>query len=224
MSDPAQIDKLSHAPIQVIDSPSKIVRQRSSHNAIKHGIFSDVTVLPGESRSKYHDLLTGLSDTLQPEGRLEELLVEKLAMLAGRHRRLLGAEGAEIRQSTEFLEWDQRIQQTIEAEPKLGCLPKPDPCDPDLIRKIQDPDLLEQRIELLREFKQAIKRQSSEAWLPPPRQGCRPVYGRRNNNRRGFPLGNADVRMRPKPRGVVRRKEPDGRSQSRGSEATACRY
>jgi len=160
MSEPAQIDKLAQTCIQTIPRRSKGGRHRSSHNAIKHGIFSECALLPGESRDKYESLLTGISDALQPQGRLEELLVEKLAVLTWRQRRLLLAEGAEIRQSTEFWEGDQRIQQAKGTEEKVlefTWTATADPSDPDLIRKIQNPDLLERRIELLRELKQAIK-------------------------------------------------------------------
>ena len=53
---------------------------------------------------------------MQPEGALEELLVEKLATLAWRYRRLLLAESAEIRKNMEFVESDQRDRERVEAE------------------------------------------------------------------------------------------------------------
>jgi hypothetical protein len=65
-------------------------------NATTHGIFSSVVVLPNESRIDYDALLTGFSEYFRPEGSLENLLVEKLAMLVWRHRRLLLAEGDEL--------------------------------------------------------------------------------------------------------------------------------
>ena len=157
---PVQIDKLTQTSTQMIAPRSKAGRHRSSHNALKHGIFSECALLPGESRNKYESLLKGFSKALQPMGRLEELLVEKLAVLAWRHRRLLLAEGAEIRRSTEFWEWDQRIQQAKQAEEEVlefALNAGADSSDPDFIQKIQQPDLLERRLELLRELRQAIK-------------------------------------------------------------------
>ncbi len=65
-------------------------------------------MLKGESRADYNLLLKGLRETFQPVGKFEELLVEKLATISWRHRRLLVAEGAEIRKNSEFLEFDQR--------------------------------------------------------------------------------------------------------------------
>ena len=91
-------------------------KQKSSRNATKHGVFSKVIILESESKAEYEELLAGLRETLQPEGALEELLVEKLATTVWRHRRLLLAESAEIRKNTEFVESDQRKQEQEAAE------------------------------------------------------------------------------------------------------------
>jgi hypothetical protein len=77
-------------------------KDRSKHNALKHGIFSKIVLLKGEPRSDFDSLLSGLRDDLRPEGMLEKTLVEKLVSLIWRQRRLLMAEGAEIRMSAEF--------------------------------------------------------------------------------------------------------------------------
>ena len=153
-----QVDKVSIA--RATGQPSKARKRRSSHNAIKHGIFSDVTILPGESADQYRLLLKELWEALQPEGRLEELLVENLASLAWRHRRLLAAEGAEIRESNEFLEWD-RQNQDREREEKTETFASHvehmhDP-DPGLIRKIQIPDVLDLCLKLLGELRQKLE-------------------------------------------------------------------
>jgi len=42
MSEPAQIAQLSHSSTEIVEAPSKIGSGRSSHNALKYGIFSDV--------------------------------------------------------------------------------------------------------------------------------------------------------------------------------------
>ncbi len=90
-------------------------KQKSKYNAMKHGIFSDVAVLKSESRAGYDALLTRLRDSLQPEGKLEDILVEKLAMLLWRHRRLITAETNEVRKGSEFLAWDKQLQELKEA-------------------------------------------------------------------------------------------------------------
>ncbi len=130
-------------------------KQKASLNATKHGIFSRVSVLRGESRAEYESLLKGLWESLQPVGKLEEILVEKLATILWRHRRLVMAEAAEIRKGTEFLEWDQRNQQQQEAE-EIASSSTLD-YDGGLIRKIQNPDVLERCLELLAELRQGIE-------------------------------------------------------------------
>lgn len=71
-------------------------KQKSRYNALKHGIFAQGILEDRESKADYHLVLTGLLEDFQPEGALEELLVEKLAMLFWRYRRLLRAEREEI--------------------------------------------------------------------------------------------------------------------------------
>lgn len=71
-------------------------KQRSRYNALKHGIFSKVVVLENEPRAEFNALLQGWLNVLQPQGEFEEFLVEKLAALAWRHRRLIIAEGKNI--------------------------------------------------------------------------------------------------------------------------------
>jgi hypothetical protein len=129
-------------------------KERSKLNALRHGIFSEVVVLKGESHAKYRSLLEELGKTLQPEGKPEEILVEKLAAILWRQRRLLIAEGAEIRKGTEFLEWDQRNHQQEEAE-EIGSSFLLDFHD-GLIRKAQNPIVLERCLELLAELREAI--------------------------------------------------------------------
>jgi len=134
---------------------TELGKQRSSQNAIKHGIFLDGTVLKGESHAKYRSLLRELWEALLPEGKLEEILVEKLATNLLRHRRLLAAEGAEIRKNVEFLAWDQRNQQQ-EAAQQIGNSDFLE-YDGGLIRKIRNPDVLERCLELLAELREKIE-------------------------------------------------------------------
>ncbi len=127
-------------------------KQKSSRNATKHGVFSKVIVLKTESRAEYEELLAGLWEDRKPEGTLEELLVEKLAALAWRHRRLLVAEGAEIRKGIELL------------EDNAG-----------LIEKIRNPDTLDSCLELLAKLRQGIGRDGFLEWRDIPI--LRKIYG-----------------------------------------------
>lgn len=67
-------------------------------NALKHGIFANVALLRDEPRLEFDSILNGLREDLRPEGTVEETLVEKLAILLWRYRRLILAEADEIRQ------------------------------------------------------------------------------------------------------------------------------
>jgi hypothetical protein len=86
---------------------TELGKQSASRNATKHGIFSRVIVLPGERRADYERLLAELRQTRQPEGALEEYLVEKLATNIWRQRRLFSAEGGEIRKYSEYEQFDE---------------------------------------------------------------------------------------------------------------------
>ncbi len=109
-------------------------------------------MLRGESQDEFDALLSGLRNDLQPVGMLEELYVEKLAALIWRIRRLLLEEGAEIRPSSEFVEWDEKERQRQEAAslPQLSC-------NGGLIRWIANPQVLQGCLNLLRELKGDIK-------------------------------------------------------------------
>jgi hypothetical protein len=140
---------------------TELGKRNSSRNSVKFGIFSRATVLKGESRADYNLLLKGLRETFQPVGKFEELLVEKLATISWRHRRLLVAEGAEIRKNSEFLEFDQRWKEQSEAQ-KISCkrneeIKTTPPLPNGLIWDIQNPEVLKRCIELLVELRQRIE-------------------------------------------------------------------
>jgi hypothetical protein len=71
----------------------------SKLNATKHGIFSGVVILKGESQQDYEALLDGLQQACRPVGSLETVLVDKMATILWRHKRLLLAEVGEIGQN-----------------------------------------------------------------------------------------------------------------------------
>jgi hypothetical protein len=73
-----------------------------SRNALKHGIFAeDLVINAGDGREdemEYHELLDELTKDLAPVGRMETLLVEKIAVNYWRLRRLVRFETGEIRE------------------------------------------------------------------------------------------------------------------------------
>lgn len=90
-------------------------KRTSSHNAIRHGIFSEeIVITKGEVQEKeieYQQLLSELQNDLKPEGRLENILVEKIAVNYWRMRRLLRYETGEVRQLL-----DEFVRKYIESD------------------------------------------------------------------------------------------------------------
>jgi hypothetical protein len=127
-------------------------KQKTKNNALKFGIFSTVAVLPGESQLEFQTLLSGLHDYFQPVGKMEQTLVERLAVDCWRYRRFLLAEGAEVQATTKFVEWDQKEQNREAAArfPQLGC-------NGGLIRWIGNPEALDGCLQLLSGLKESIK-------------------------------------------------------------------
>jgi hypothetical protein len=145
----AKAERIDQPPIHKSTGPrTEPGKKRSSQNALKSGIFSRVILLKGESNLEYQSLLKGLWKSLQPEGKLEDILVEKLATTLWRHQRLLIAEAAEVRKNSEFPEVNspqlERIQMGMPLE-YVG-----------LISKAYDRDILERCLELLTELEQGI--------------------------------------------------------------------
>src|SRR6266566_6239969 len=68
-------------------------------NALRHGILSRYTVLPWESRDEYESVLAALVAEHAPQGPTEEHLVEELAHIMWRKRRLRLAEAAAHRRA-----------------------------------------------------------------------------------------------------------------------------
>jgi hypothetical protein len=81
----------------------------ASRNALKHGIFSSVLLLISDSRKRYDSLLSGLREHFKPETTIEEVLVEKLAVLIWRYRRLISTEKAEIKEGASPLQGETSI-------------------------------------------------------------------------------------------------------------------
>jgi hypothetical protein len=87
-------------------------KQRSKFNARKHGLYAKAVLLEDESRAEYDALLNGLMGDFEPQGKLEAVLVENLAALMWRKRRLFQAETAEI-EKAQFLNFDLELQNKV---------------------------------------------------------------------------------------------------------------
>lgn len=90
----------NQSPMQIAENEMEVKSNYEPvrFNAIKHGILSRLTVLPHEDHSEFADLLAALVQEHQPAGLTEAHLVEELAGIIWRKRRVLLAEGANINQ------------------------------------------------------------------------------------------------------------------------------
>ena len=68
------------------------------YNAMKHGILSRLVVLSHEDSGEFSNLLAALIEEHQPAGMTEQHLIDELASIIWRKRRVLLAEGANINQ------------------------------------------------------------------------------------------------------------------------------
>jgi hypothetical protein len=79
----------------------------SSRNALKHGILAKTVVLrsieSGETQEEFNSLLDELCDDLKPDGRLEQMFVEKIAVCYWRLRRVLKSESGVLDEDTVML-------------------------------------------------------------------------------------------------------------------------
>jgi len=67
------------------------VKPESRHNAISHGIFARILTSEPE-KEDYRRLLEGVEEAIRPANGLEQVLVEKLAMLLLRLKRVYKAD------------------------------------------------------------------------------------------------------------------------------------
>ncbi len=83
------------SPVTLVPNSSY---EATRFNALRHGVLSRHTVLPWEDRSEYESLLGALVAEHMPDGPTEEHLVEELAGIIWRKRRLRMAEAAVYRE------------------------------------------------------------------------------------------------------------------------------
>ena len=89
-------DTANTAPLIPMADPNPQAYEAVRFNALKHGILSRYTVLSHENHDDYESLVNALMDEHLPAGATEQHLVEELATVIWRKRRVLQAEGANI--------------------------------------------------------------------------------------------------------------------------------
>src|SRR5215207_11418517 len=92
----------------ITDGPASLAAKPESYkvtrfNALKHGVLSHDTVLSWENESEYCTLLDALVSEYRPQGPTEAHLVEELAGIIWRKRRLRLAEAAAHRRGLDCI-------------------------------------------------------------------------------------------------------------------------
>lgn len=67
-------------------------KNKSSMNAIKHGLFAKNAVLEYEDKSEFETMVRRLKEDWEPEGEMEHILIERIATLLWRLNRIVGIE------------------------------------------------------------------------------------------------------------------------------------
>lgn len=150
-------------------------KDKSKVNATTHGIFSGVVVLKGESRPDYESLTDGLREVLQPQGTLEEILVDKVVMILWRHRRLILAERGEFLKNAQIHDSKLAKQQEAEAE-KIEATVGPG-LENGLFKNISNPIILDRCLELLTALRDRIQDQGDESASAEDCAILRKIYG-----------------------------------------------
>jgi hypothetical protein len=97
-------------------------KQRSSQNALKHGIYAIESVIPGEDPADFDALCTEFGQRYDPDGPYERSLVRQMADAEWRMRRIMRLEADFLKSAVD----DERKNQTRrfpnEPEPDLSLL------------------------------------------------------------------------------------------------------
>ena len=84
-------------------------------NALQHGVLSKHTVLPWEDREEYDALLDAVVTEYRPQGPIEEHLVEELAGIIWRKRRLRLGEKAAYTRALKRAATPEEVDETASA-------------------------------------------------------------------------------------------------------------
>jgi hypothetical protein len=97
MTTEAQI-KANQENAQKSTGPTSVEgKKKSSMNAITHGIFSNIAILPGEDEAFIKSLRENILAAYQPQDTMELCLVDRIYIAMVRQVRLCAAEAAKLR-------------------------------------------------------------------------------------------------------------------------------
>lgn len=130
-----------------------IGKRKSSVNAQTYGIFSKTLLVGDESLREFKRILEGLHEDLRPEGTIETLLVETLATIVWRRRRVLRAESAQIEDAIQF----SRIDAHIEEKSQAWECARAGESQGGMLKNVKNPYVLGSSIEILKLFRSGFE-------------------------------------------------------------------
>ena len=84
-------------------------KARSSQNAVKHGLFAKIVLLPGESQEQFDALYNGLKENHKPRTATEECIVYRMAAIQWKLVRMDNLEGLAGQKAAETRELDGKF-------------------------------------------------------------------------------------------------------------------
>jgi hypothetical protein len=144
-------------------------KQRSKMNSVKHGIFAAGILRGFERKADHEKLVEELRNCFQPQNVIDELRVEKLAMLFRRQRRLLISESAEILNQLS----DCKLQkEALEQEDRVNSKKS----ERGLMEFLANPFVVERCIQLLTDWRERLCQRGYDSYFDLPLM--RKLYGR----------------------------------------------
>jgi hypothetical protein len=165
---PVQTSQVEVLPKPATGSRTPDGKGRYKMNAVSHGIFTNGILKGIERKADHARIVEELRDHFQAEGPWEELLVEKMAMILMRQRRVLIAESAAIlkERSGESL-WKEALEQEDRINSKKS--------ERGLMECLDNPFVLARCIKLMTDLRERVCQRGCDAYFDFPLM--RKLYG-----------------------------------------------
>lgn len=128
MATKKQVDANRQNALKSTGAKTKEGKKTVSKNRLKHGILSQRLILDGECTNEFQELVADLECYFKVSGRMEELLVERMAIALWRQKRLIQYESGitEIGRSDQTLMFSCIAAKDVSEDCVLDSLTLPD--------------------------------------------------------------------------------------------------
>jgi len=167
---PKQLEANRHNALHSTGPKTASGKKVSARNAIRHGLLASEIFIDGgdgkENPAKFAALLQGLRDHFSPEGTLEEMLVERVAVCYWRLRRALRCETGETRKLLDSAISDAEWQEKSYLEAQVRSLSLPPAAVLDRILRYET--TIERQLYRALDQLERLQRQRNGDHVPPP--------------------------------------------------------